>query len=52
MGFNDIIKALFGSKEQRDIKARKPILAKVLASYDRIDSFQTTNSGLNRRLKK
>lgn len=39
MGFNDIIKALFGSKEQRDIKALKPILAKVLASYDRIDKL-------------
>jgi preprotein translocase subunit SecA len=39
MSFNDFIKKMFGSKEQRDIKALKPILAKVLESYDRIDKL-------------
>ena len=35
----NIIKSLFGSKEQRDIKELKPILAKVLESYERIDKL-------------
>jgi preprotein translocase subunit SecA len=35
----NIIKSIFGSKEQRDIKALKPILAQVLESYDRIDKL-------------
>jgi len=37
--FSDILKKLFGSKADRDMKEIKPILEKVLAAYDRIDKF-------------
>ena len=37
MSFADILKKLFGSKSERDLKAVKPILDKVLAAYERID---------------
>ncbi|MBR5074204.1 MAG: preprotein translocase subunit SecA [Bacteroidales bacterium] len=36
---SDILKKLFGSKEERDLKAIKPILNKVLAEYDRVDTL-------------
>ena len=39
MSFADILKKLFGSKAERDLKAVKPILEKVLAAYDRIDKL-------------
>ena len=35
--FNGLMKKLFGSKADRDMKQIKPILDKVLAAYDRID---------------
>ena len=34
---NGLLKKLFGSKAERDMKQIQPILAKVLAAYDRID---------------
>ena len=37
MSFADILKKLFGSKSERDLKAVRPILEKVLAAYERID---------------
>jgi len=37
--FSDILKKLFGSKADRDMKEIRPILEKVLAAYDRIDKF-------------
>lgn len=37
MSFADILKKLFGSKSERDLKAVRPILDKVLAAYERID---------------
>ena len=36
---SDILKKLFGSKEERDLKAIKPILNKVLSEYDRVDAL-------------
>lgn len=39
MSFADILKKLFGSKADRDLKAVKPILEKVLAAYGRIDKL-------------
>ena len=34
---NNLLKKVFGSKAERDMKEIKPILAKVLAAYERID---------------
>ena len=39
MALADVIKKLFGSKAERDYKAIKPILDKVLASYETIDKL-------------
>ncbi|MBR6457176.1 MAG: preprotein translocase subunit SecA, partial [Bacteroidales bacterium] len=39
MALADIIKKLFGSKAERDYKAIKPILDKVLAAYKTIDTL-------------
>ena len=39
MALADIIKTLFGSKADRDYKAVKPILQKILALYPEIDSL-------------
>ena len=39
MALADVIKALFGSKADRDYKAVKPMLNKILASYDEIDKL-------------
>ena len=35
----NVLKKVFGSKEDRDMKAIKPVLAEVLKEYDRIDKF-------------
>ena len=37
--FGDILKKMFGSKAERDMKQIKPVLDKVLAAYSRIDSL-------------
>lgn len=37
--FSTIVKKLFGSKEERDLKQIKPILEKVLVEYERVDKF-------------
>ena len=47
MAFADVIKALFGSKAERDYKAVKPTLQKVLAIYPEIDALD--NDGLRAR---
>ena len=39
MGLADIFKKLFGTKAERDMKAIKPLLDKVLAAYDDIDKL-------------
>ena len=39
MGLTDIIKKLFGTKADKDMKAVKPVLDKVLAAYKDIDSL-------------
>ena len=39
MAFSDILKKIFGSKSDRDMKQIKPILDKVLAAYDEIDKL-------------
>lgn len=53
MGFNSFIKKLFGSKAERDMKAVKPILEKVLAAYERIDKLSNDElRGESERLKK
>lgn len=39
MALADIIKKVFGSKSERDYKAIKPILEKVLAAYQEIDKL-------------
>ena len=44
MGLADVIKKIFGSKADRDYKAVKPILDKVLAAYEEIDKL--SNDGL------
>ena len=37
--FGDLLKKMFGSKAERDMKQIKPVLDKVLAAYSRIDSL-------------
>ena len=39
MGFSDLLKKMFGSKADRDLKEIRPILNKALAAYDRIDKM-------------
>lgn len=39
MAFSNVLKKLFGSKADRDLKQLTPILKSVLASYDRIDKL-------------
>jgi len=39
MGFSDVIKKVFGSKADRDMKEVKPILNKILAAYEDIDKL-------------
>ena len=36
MGFNDILKSLFGNKADRDMKEIKPIVAKVNAEWEKV----------------
>ncbi len=36
MGFNDILKKLFGNKSDRDMKELLPIVAKVNAEWEKI----------------
>ena len=37
MSFTDLFKKIFGTKADRDMKAIKPMLDKVLAAYENID---------------
>ena len=39
MALSDLLKKIFGSKSDRDMKQIKPILDKVLAAYDEIDKL-------------
>ena len=39
MSFTDVFKKIFGTKADRDMKALKPMLDKVLAAYDSIDKL-------------
>lgn len=39
MKFSEILKKVFGSKEERDLKHLTPILKLVLAEYQRVDAF-------------
>jgi len=39
MAIVDIIKKLFGTKSERDMKVLRPILEKVLASYEKVDKL-------------
>ena len=37
MGFNDILKSLFGNKSDRDLKELLPIASKVNAEWEKMD---------------
>ena len=37
MSFTDLFKKIFGTKADRDMKAIRPMLDKVLAAYENID---------------
>ena len=39
MGFSDLLKKMFGSKADRDLKEIRPILNKALAAYERIEKM-------------
>ena len=39
MGFNDILKSLFGNKSDRDMKELMPIVAKVNAEWEKLKSI-------------
>ena len=45
MSFTDVFKKIFGTKADRDMKAIRPTLDKVLAAYAAIDPSLMTNSG-------
>ena len=47
MAIADILKKIFGSKSDRDMKAIRPVLDKILAVYPEIDAL--TNDGLRAR---
>ena len=40
MGFNDILKSLFGNKSDRDMKELMPIVAKVNAEWGEAEKYQ------------
>ena len=44
MALADVLRKIFGSKSDRDMKAVKPVLDKVLAAYPAIDAL--SNDGL------
>ena len=55
MSVANILKKMFGTKAERDLKAIKPILEKVLAAYDRIDrlsvdELRAESAGLRKRI--
>ena len=43
MGFNDILKSLFGNKSDRDMKELMPIVAKVNAEWEKLKSISAVN---------
>ena len=48
MGFNDILKALFGNKSTRDLKKLTPTLDKITAVYPEIEKL--SNDELRARI--
>ena len=48
MGFNDILKKLFGNKSQRDLREIQPYVDRILAEYAKIESLD--NDELRRRV--
>jgi preprotein translocase subunit SecA len=57
MGFNDILKTVFGNKSDRDMKKIAPIVEKVKAAYPEIEQLsndelraRTCSLSLRRRL--
>jgi preprotein translocase, SecA subunit len=55
MGFNDIIKNLFGNKEQRDLKEIEPYVQKAKAAYSKVtslsnDELRARTEDLKRRI--
>ena len=49
MGFNNLLKSLFGDKSTRDMKQIQPIVEKVKAAYPEIKAL--TNDQLRERTK-
>ena len=47
MGFSDILKSLFGSKSDRDMKKLRPIVEKIKAAYPEVERLD--NDGLRER---
>ena len=39
MGFNDILKKLFGNKAQRDLKEIEPYVEKIKTAYEKIKLY-------------
>ena len=50
MGFNDILKKLFGNKSQRDLREIQPYVDRILAEYAKIESLD--NDELRRRVRR
>ena len=48
MGFNDILKKLFGNKSQRDLREIQPYVDRILAEYAKIESL--SNDELRQRV--
>ena len=48
MGFNDILKKLFGNKSQRDLREIQPYVDRILAEYAKIETL--SNDELRQRV--
>ena len=56
MGFNDILKRLFGNKADRDMKEIKPIVAKVNAEWEAVkkmshDELRAVAEGMKKQVR-
>ena len=56
MGFNDILKSLFGNKSDRDMKELRPIVGKINAEWEKVrnlsnDELRAVSAGLKKQLR-
>ena len=47
MGFNDILKKLFGNKSQRDLREIQPYVDRILAEYAKIETLSNDEPAIS-----